>query len=435
MVPTTWHDLCNKSCRYILFKRINSGILARNVCGCYHKMLQINELLGGTFDMKKKILMLVMTALMAGAFTGCGASAGTGTEATSSAVEVTTAAEVTAETTVEEAVETTEAETETKEDVSSEEKTTAASTEKDSAEAADGVTIRIGSLKGPTTMGIVNLMKDAENNEAKGNYEFTMETQPDVIAGAFVKGDLDIALIPANLAGVLYTKTEGNVRVISINTLGVLYCVSADDSIHSVKDLAGKTVLSTGQGATPEYTLNYLLKMNGVSDCTVEFKSEASEIAAVLAESPEKIAILPQPFVTAAMAKNDQLKTAFSLSDEWDALDNGSRMVTGVTVVSKSFLKKNKEAVDLFLTEQAESAGKTAEDLAGSAALVAEYGIIEKAPIAEKAIPFCGITSITGEEMKQALSGYLDVLRDADPASVGGAIPGDEFYYMGTFVE
>lgn len=293
----------------------------------------------------------------------------------------------------------------------------------------DGSVIRVGSLKGPTTMGIVNLMKASDDGESAGKYTFDMESDPSAIVASVASGDLDIAMVPANLGATLYNKTKGGVEVIDINTLGVLYCVTADDSIGSIADFAGKTVLTTGQGATPEYVLNYLLSENNVTDCTLEFHSEATEIAALLKEAPDQIAVLPQPFVTVAEAQNDQLKTVFSLTDEWDKVaENGSKLITGATIVRTAFLEENPDAVRIFIAEHAESAELAADDVDGTAQLVADYGIIEKAPVAKKALPQCGIVCTTGDEMKTELSGYLQVLYDADPASVGGNLPADDFY-------
>lgn len=290
--------------------------------------------------------------------------------------------------------------------------------------------IRVGSLKGPTTMGLVNLMKTAEGGNLEDKYTFTMVTDASELAASLVAGNVDIALIPANLAAVLYNKkTEKGIEVISINTLGVLYCVTGAEDVSSVKDLAGKTVYLTGQGTTPEYSLRYLLDKAGVTDCSLEFKSEATEVAALLAADPTCIAVLPQPFATVAMVQNADLKEAFSLSESWDAVSGGSRMVTGVTVVRKAFLQEHPQAVERFLAAQAESAKKANEDVAGTASLIAEYGIIEKAPVAQKALPKCGVTCLTGSEMEAALKGYLEVLFQADPSSVGGEAPDSGFYY------
>lgn len=287
--------------------------------------------------------------------------------------------------------------------------------------------VRVGSLKGPTTMGIVNLMSDEAAAEV---YEFTMAVQADEILPKMVSGDLDIALVPANAAANLYQKTKGGVSVIDLNTLGVLYCVTGDETVASVKDLAGKTVMMTGQGTTPEYVIRYLLAQNEVTDCELEFKSEPTEVAAVLAEDPAGVAILPQPFVTAALMQNEALKSAFSLTDAWDEVSEGSRMVTGVTIARTAFLEENPESVAKFLEDHAASVELASTDAEGTAAKIAEYEIVAKAPIAQKALPACNLVCITGEEMKEALSGYLQVLYDQDPASVGGEMPGDDFYYI-----
>ena len=293
----------------------------------------------------------------------------------------------------------------------------------------EAVTVRVGSLKGPTSLGLLNMMDHAEKNETEGTYEFTILTAADEMAANVVQGNVDIALVPANLASVLYKKTEGKVTVIDINTLGVLYCVSADDSITGVKDLSGRTVVTTGQGTTPEFSLRYLLKEYGVEDCNIEFKSEATEVVIALQQDPSLIAVLPQPFATAAQIKNEGLKANFALGDAWDELNNGSRLVTGVTIVRNDFLAEHPGAVNKFLNDHFGSV-ENSKDVDTTAELAVKYGIVEAAPVAKKALPNCALVCITGSEMKTALSGYLQVLFDADPASVGGALPEDGFYYV-----
>lgn len=295
----------------------------------------------------------------------------------------------------------------------------------------DDTVVRIGSLKGPTTIGIVNLMDKASKNESEGNYEFTMAAAADEITAKVVSGDLDIALVPANLASVLYNKTQGGITAIDINTLGVLYCVTGDSSVKSIKDLAGKTVITTGQGATPEYSLRYLLDQNGIADCTIEFKSEATEVAAVLAEDPSQIAVLPQPFVTVACAQNEAIAPAFALEDEWQTLTDGLGMVTGVTIVRNDFLKEHPAAVSTFITEHQASVNAANSDLDTTAALVVANDIIGKEPIAKKAIPSCNVVCITGDSLKTNLSAYLEVLYNYDAKAVGGNLPGEDFYFKG----
>ncbi len=361
---------------------------------------------------------------------GCGAS--TTPQATTAAV---TEAAADAQATSAAAEETTAAETAQATEAAAETTAAAEKTEETSAaevltigEASDDV-LRVGSLKGPTTMGLVNLMSEVESG-AKSGYSFEMQSQPDVIMSELVSGKLDIALLPANVAAVAYNKTNHGVSAIDINTLGVLYCVSGDENIKSVKDLAGKTVLSTGQGASPEYVLNYLLEKNGVTDCDVQFKSEATEIAALLKQDPTKIAILPQPFVTVATAQNDQLKVAFSLTDEWKSVSPDSKLLTGVTVVRNDVLENRAAEVDQFIADHQASTEKAGTDVDATAELVAKYGIIAKAPVAKKALPNCNIVAIAGDEMKTDLAGYLQVLFDANQKSVGGTMPDDDFYYI-----
>lgn len=336
--------------------------------------------------------------------------------------------------------ETTIAETESSKEASaastetSEESADQSSNASENNENASGAAVRVGSLKGPTSMGLAELMDRAEKGETENDYTFTMAGKADELVGSVANGDLDIVLVPANVASILYTKTQGNVNVIDINTLGVLYVVASDDSISSMEDLKGKTLYMTGKGTTPEYVMNYLLSENGLTDgdVTLEFKSEAAEVASVLKEDPSAVGVLPQPFATAACIQNEALKPVLDLTEQWNLLnkENGSQLVTGVTIVRSDFLKENEEAVKLFMEDHKAAAAYTSEHLDEAAEMVAALGIVEKAPIAKKAMPACNIVCITGEEMKSALSGYLSVLEAADAKSIGGQLPGDDFYYL-----
>lgn len=295
--------------------------------------------------------------------------------------------------------------------------------------------VRVGSLKGPTSIGLVELMERAEYDETDNDYTFTMEVAADTLLTKMVQEELDIALVPANVASVLYNKTEGQVVVIDINTLGVLYMVSGDESITEIQDLKGKTIYLTGKGTTPDYVLQYVLEENGIalSEVTLEYKSEATEVAAVLKTDTSAIGLLPQPFVTATLVQNEALKIIFDMNEEWNKLQggDGSMMVTGVTVVRKEFLEENEAAVLSFLEDHKWSAEYVNNNVEAAATLVVKEGIIEKEPIAKNAIPNCNITYMDGEEMKQALSGYLGVLFEKDAKAVGGALPGEDFYYLG----
>ncbi len=293
--------------------------------------------------------------------------------------------------------------------------------------------VHVASLKGPTSIGLASFMGNADTLELNNTYTFTIATAADEILPAVIKGEVDIALIPANAAAVLYNKTEGGISVIDINTLGVLNVVTGDESIQQFADLAGKTVYMTGKGATPEYAMNFLLNKAGIADqVTLEFKSEPTEVVQALSADATAVGVLPQPFATAACVKNEALKAVIDLTDVWaSSVDDGSQLLTGVTIVRNEFLAEHPEAVAEFIEQQAASVDAANADPAGVAPLVVAAGIIDAEPVAAKAIPSCHLVCITGAEMQSALSGYLQTLFDSDPASVGGALPTDSFYFLG----
>lgn len=295
------------------------------------------------------------------------------------------------------------------------------------------ISTRVAALKGPTAMGIVHMM---EEDYGTGAYSFSLAASPDEVTPLVVQGEIDIACVPANLASVIYQKTEGKISVISINTLGVLYIVENGDSIQTAEDLRGKTIFASGKGATPEYALNYFLTQNGLepeTDVTVVYKSEHAECVSALATTENAVAMLPEPFVTTARSKNEAIQVRLDLTAEWeklaDANGNPATLVTGVTIVHNDFLEAHPDLVDTFLQQQAASTTAVNADPAAAALLIEQFGITS-ADVAETAIPNCNITCITGEDMKAALSSYLSILHQQNPQAVGGALPDEAFYYQ-----
>ena len=319
-----------------------------------------------------------------------------------------------------------------------------------SQETVDSLDVNVMALKGPTAMGMVKMMADSEpveeftdqlkeeyeNVVSSGNiYHFTITSATDEVSAALAQGTTDIAAVPANLASVLYNNTEGGVQVLAINTLGVLYIVESGDTVQSVEDLRGRTIYASGKGATPEYALNYILSENGIdpsADVTIEWKSEHAECLSALLAEEGAVAMLPQPFVTTAQTKSDAIRVALDLTEEWDALqaeaEAPSALLTGVVVARKSFVEENPEAVAAFLDHYKASVDYVNANTAEAAQLVGQYDIVT-AEVAEKALPACNIVYIDGEEMKEKLSGYLAVLLEQNPQSVGGQLPADDFYY------
>ena len=288
--------------------------------------------------------------------------------------------------------------------------------------------VRVAALKGPTAMGLVQLFETHAED-----YDVLIAGAADEVTPKLIQGQIDIAAVPVNLGSVLYNRTEGQVQLIAINTLGVLYVVEkGGETVSSLEDLKGKTIYATGKGSTPEYALTYLLAQHGIdiaSDVTMEWKSEPTEVVALMAQSENAVAMLPQPYVTVAGAQVEGLRVALNLTEEWDKLDNGSRLITAGIIVRKEFAEEHPDKVAAFLEQFAQSAAFANENVAEAAALVEKY-IGVKAPVAQKALPACNIVCIAGEDAAAILPGYLQTLYDLNPAAVGGALPGEDFYWV-----
>ena len=305
--------------------------------------------------------------------------------------------------------------------------------QKEEVSSEPAVTAKVAALKGPTSMGMVKMMADQKDAKEK-NYEFTIGSSPDEIAPKFLKGEFDIVALPSNLASILYNKSQGKVQVLAINTLGILYLMENGDTVKSVGDLKGRTIYSSGKGAVPEYAFNYILKANGLNpdtDLRIEYKSEHTEALAALLNDKSSLAVLPQPFATVASLKNKGLRPALDLTKEWDKASKNAKstMITGVVVVNKDFAAKYPEKIKKFMADYKASIDYTNTNVDDAAKLIEENNIVPAA-VAKKAIPQCNITYIDGSAMKDKLSGYLQVLFEANPKSIGGKMPADDFYYV-----
>lgn len=304
-----------------------------------------------------------------------------------------------------------------------EDNTSSASETSTISSAAQTAKIRVAALNGPTALGMLNMM----DNEA---YEFSVFSKPDEVTAELNKGTVDIAAVPTNLAATLYNK-NGSVKLLALNTLGVLYVLEKGNSIQSVKDLKGKTIYSTGQGAVPEYALNYVLEQNGLTvgeDVTVEYKTEHTELASLMAADKASIAVLPQPFVTTVLTQNSEVRVALDLTKEWESANNAT-LTMGCIVARTEFLEQNKEAVEAFLAVYKASAEKASSDVDGTAKLAEQHNILKEA-VAKKAIPECNIVYIAGNEMKTKANSFFTVLEKANSKSIGGQLPDDKLYYI-----
>ena len=283
-------------------------------------------------------------------------------------------------------------------------------------------TLRIAALKGPTGMGLAYLMQ-----EESSAFSVELLDAPDVVTGKFINGEIDIAAVPVNLAAVLSNKTDGKAVMIAVNTLGVLYILENGETVHSMEDLAGKTLYATGQGSTPQYVLEYLLEQNGLKDrVTVEYIAEHATLAAMAASGEAPLAMLPEPNVSSVLLKNESARIALDLTSEWDAVSD-AQLLQGCYIVQRSVLESEPEAVRAFLSAAAESAARVNSE-AEAPALIAELGIVGSEAIAARAIPNCNIVCLTGEQMQEAAEAMLSVLFAANPKSMGGQLPDASFY-------
>ena len=318
---------------------------------------------------------------------------------------------------------------------------TPAPTPAPTAAAYDGETIKVAAIKGPTGMGMVSMM-DSEN------YKFTLTSDPTEIVSLISTGAVDIAACPLNLAANLYKKTNGEVKMIALNTLGVLYFVTNGIELNSLEELKGKTVFSTGQGATPEFILNHVLASNGLKDeVKVEYLSEHSELAAKIAAGDAQIAVLPEPFVTVATSKNSNVKVSFSLTDEWNKISPDATLAMGCVIARSDFIEKNPEGVAAFLADNRASVEYVNTNSLAASAKMIDKGIVDASVFAipsdtaekrqnavklEKAnsvIARCNIVIIEGQNMIDIANANFKVYFDADPTSIGGALPENGLYY------
>ena len=295
---------------------------------------------------------------------------------------------------------------------------------------AEDAPINVLALKGPTGIGMVQMM-----DQNDGTYAFALAGAPDEAVAAVASGSADIAAVPTNLAATLYNKTNGNVQLLALNTLGVLHILEAGESIQSVEDLAGRTLYATGQGSTPEYVLNYILSQYGLTDqVTVEYKAEHSELATLAAAGEVDLVMLPEPNVTSVLMNNAYFREALDVTERFGqaaekAGQGGTVLSMGCVIVRRDFAEQNPEAVSAFMDAYAASVAFVNADVEAASALVEAQGILPKAAVAARAIPNCHIVFIEGEEMKAQIEPFFQMLYDANPASVGGALPGEDFYY------
>lgn len=293
------------------------------------------------------------------------------------------------------------------------------------------ITVRLGGLKGPTSLGMLKLLEDSKAGKLANTYDFTMSSNIEEVGPKLLSGELDIVAAPANMGAVLAKKSNGKVKMLAINTLGVLYIGAKGEDIKSVSDLKGKTIYASGKGGTPEYVLKYILSKNGLDpdkDVTIEWKSEHTEIISTISNMDKAVAMCPEPFMTVAKTQIQGFDEVLDLTEEWDKVSEGRKLITAGLFARADFAEKNPEQIKRFLEEYKYSTEWVNANVAEAAKLSESYDIVKEL-IALKAIPKCNITYIDGREMAELTKAYFDILYSYNPQSVGGEVPGDEFFF------
>lgn len=297
-------------------------------------------------------------------------------------------------------------------------------------EAYTAVDMSVAYMTGPTGIGMAKLNADSDAKLTANNYTFTVAAAAPDITGKFLNGEINIASVPTNVAANLYNKSNGKVRMLAVNTNGVLSILEKGNTIKSVADLKGKTIYSTGKGQNPEYILNYILNKNGINpatDVTINFVS-SDDLKAKLISGEAEIAMAPEPLATAVMVQNKQLNRVLSINDEWSKVSD-TELMMGCVIALDSYVEANPKAVEKFLEEYEASIKFATTNIDETATYCEKYGIAPKAAIAKKSIPICNLCYVTGTDMKTNVNGYYSVLFDADPTSIGGKLPADDLYY------
>lgn len=294
----------------------------------------------------------------------------------------------------------------------------------------DVIDVTIAGLKGPTSIGMIKLIDEKALNNDKYNVNYVAESAPDSLTGKIINGEIQISSLPINLASILYNKTESEVQLLGINTIGNLYIVGIEE-LNSIEDLKGKTIGMSAKGSTPDYAMNHILKQNDLEN-TVDldyFTDHATLAQSIIAEDT-KIALLPEPFVTQVIMKNENAKILLDLDDVWNTSTKGkSELITGCIIVNKKFAENNKEFIDAFLKQYEASVNWVNQNPADASILVEKNKIMPSAALVEKAIPNSGISYKYAMDSKESIKNFYQILFDSNPASIGGSLPNEDFYY------
>ena len=290
--------------------------------------------------------------------------------------------------------------------------------------------VNIACMNGPTGMGMVDLM----GNE---NYNIEVFQAPTDAVPKIISGEIDVACVPSNLAAVLYNKTEGQIVSVSPMVMGVLHILGNGVEVSDVADLKGQTIVSAGQGGTPEYALQEVLQNAGLEmgkDVKVEWLASHADVNAKLLSDEGTIAMVPEPFVSAALAQGaGKVTDLFDMNTLWSEA-TGQDFPMGVLIARRDFVENRGSDLNILLNDLAASIEDVNSASDEVAQKIVDAGFLGNADIAKAAIPNCNLTLYTGDELAKGaeiMKTFNETMFALTPPAVGGALPGEDLYYTG----
>lgn len=295
---------------------------------------------------------------------------------------------------------------------------------------AEPLQLTVAGLKGPSSIGMLRMIESEPVFGEDVETEYQIVDEPQLMIARIMSGEADIAAVPINLAAVLYNK-GAPYRLGAVTGDGLLHIVSSREDIGSVEDLKGKRIYCIAQGSTPEFVLRYVLEKSGIDPDTeveLDFSFDHVAIAPQLIAGKVDLAVLPEPFVSIVASKNPAVQPVIDLQQVWAELSGtGDTYPITATLVRNSLYREHPEALKAFFAAYRESIDWANANPAEAGGLAGKY-MEMPAPIIAKAMPRLNLRYQSPREARSRVEELYQVFHGFAPASVGGTIPGDEFY-------
>jgi|LGOV01.1.fsa_nt_gb NitT/TauT family transport system substrate-binding protein len=295
----------------------------------------------------------------------------------------------------------------------------------------DKTFIKVAAPIGSPTLSIIKMFKDSLMIGSNTEVAYECVKSPDLMASKIMSGEIDIALVPSNLAIKMYNKGI-DYKYAATGVWGVLYIISSED-ITTWEDLKGKEINIIGRGLTPDIVTRYLLKANGLEpdkDVKFNYVNGASELAQLFISGESTLSIMPEPMLSKVMMKKCDTKIVLDLQEEWTKVsgNNDSYPQAGI-FIKNELIENHPELVEEFLLKYEESIKWVNENPSLAGEYSEEFKTGLNAELVKKAIKRSNISYKNAIDSEKALISYYEVLLNFSPDTIGGKLPDDNFYY------